>query len=149
MWQRLLKYLSTTGNPLQPDEYVIQTAERWAAMDKLAGRVVFIMGDFNRTNTTLSDWASVNGLSCLSRKLETSKPGFPFATFNGTSTVKASLIDHLFLQKDTSFSITSIGGLMHPLLTLVTDHNPSWVGVVWPETPPTRIDTTPSPRITN
>lgn len=38
---------------------------------------------------------------------------------------------------------------MHPLLTLVTDNNPSWIGIVWPETPPKRLATTPSPRITN
>lgn len=38
---------------------------------------------------------------------------------------------------------------MHPLFTLVTDHNLSWVGLVWPETPPKLLDTTPSPRIIN
>ncbi len=56
IWQHLLQYLSTSHIPLQPHEYVIQTAERWAALDKLAVRVVLIMGDFNRSSVTLSDW---------------------------------------------------------------------------------------------
>jgi hypothetical protein len=149
MWQRLLQYLSKHDNPLQPDEYVIQTAERWAASDKLAGRVVLIMGDFNRSYATLSDWAAINGLSSMSRQLAASKPGCPFATFNGTSTVKSSLIDHIFLQRDSPFFLNSVGGLMHPLFSLITDHNPSWVGLIWPETPPKLLDTVPSPRILN
>ena len=38
---------------------------------------------------------------------------------------------------------------MNPLLTLVTDHNPTWVGIEWPETPLTSISRDPSPRIQN
>lgn len=93
------------------------------------------MGDFNNLASTLSKWASINGLYSLSSDLSNSKPGHPFATFNGTSTVKPSHIDHIFLQQDTMFHLNFIGGLMHPILSLVTDHNPSLVGLVWPETP--------------
>ena len=38
---------------------------------------------------------------------------------------------------------------MHPLLSLVTDHNPTWVGILWPDTPPTPRMVDPSPRIIN
>lgn len=50
MWQRLSQYFERTKSHLhQPGEYVIHTAERWAAADKLAGRTVLIMG----TSTSL------------------------------------------------------------------------------------------------
>jgi hypothetical protein len=62
MWQRLLRFLAKTKNPLRPDAFVIQTAERWAAADKLAGRVVLIMGDFNRSAASLEEWSKINGL---------------------------------------------------------------------------------------
>ncbi len=52
MWQRLTTFLAKTKNPLQPDAFVFQTAERWAASDKLAGRTVVIMGDFNKSIST-------------------------------------------------------------------------------------------------
>ncbi len=38
---------------------------------------------------------------------------------------------------------------MHPLLSLITDHNPSWAGLVWPETPPAIPLSCPSARLTN
>jgi hypothetical protein len=38
---------------------------------------------------------------------------------------------------------------MNPLLTLITDHNPCWVGTQWPETPPPITLIMPSLRITN
>ncbi len=38
---------------------------------------------------------------------------------------------------------------MHPLTSLVTDHNPSWVGLVWPETPPPVDTVNSSARILN
>lgn len=38
---------------------------------------------------------------------------------------------------------------MNPLLTLITDYNPSWVGIVLPETPSVATVITPCPRITN
>ncbi len=125
MWQRLLHFLTTTNNPLMPDAYVIQTTERWAAADKLAGRAVAIMGDFNRSTASLASWAAINDMSSLSPQLATAGPGHGFASFNGTSSVKPSLIDRIFLQRKTSFALTSVGGLMNPLFTLVSDHNPS------------------------
>jgi hypothetical protein len=103
MWQRLERFLDKTKNPLRPDAFVIQTAERWATADKLAGRVVLIMGDFNRSAASLSEWGSINGMSSWSVPLAKSKIGSTFATFNGTSTVKPSHIDHIFLQQDTQF----------------------------------------------
>jgi hypothetical protein len=47
MWQRLTTYLHKTRSNLRPDDYVIHAAERWAAADKLAGRTILIMRDFN------------------------------------------------------------------------------------------------------
>ena len=38
---------------------------------------------------------------------------------------------------------------MNPLSTLITDHNPSWVGIQWPETPPPIAPSNPSARILN
>jgi hypothetical protein len=72
------------------------------------------MGDFNKSITALSDWARINGLSSMSSHLTTSKAGKQFATFNGTSTVKPSFIDHIFLQTGTAFSLTSVGGRSRP-----------------------------------
>jgi hypothetical protein len=66
-----------------------------------------------------------------------------FASFNGTSTTKPSLIDHIFLQAHPSFKLTSIGGTMHLQLSDVTDHNE------WPETPPSLRKYSRSTRITN
>ncbi len=77
------------------------------------------------------------------------RPEDNFASFNGTTTVKPSLIDHIFLQERTPFSLTSIGGLMNPILSLVTDHKPTWVGILWPDTPPSPCVVEPSPRILN
>jgi hypothetical protein len=82
MWQRLLRFLDKTKNPLRPDAFVIQTAEKWATADKLAGRVVLIMGDFNRSAASLEEWSSVSGLSSWSTPLARSKIGSTFATFN-------------------------------------------------------------------
>jgi hypothetical protein len=94
------------------------------------------MGDFNKSYHSLREWAAVNDLYSLSRNLFEARPGDNFASFNGTTTVKPSLIDHIFLQERTPFTLNSAGGLMHPILSLVTDHNPTWVGILWPETPP-------------
>jgi hypothetical protein len=149
MWQRLSKYLSKINSPLRPDEYVIQMAEKWATADKLAGRTVIIMGDFNKSDAALKSWADINGLYSLSRKLATAKNGEPFASFNGTSTVKPSHIDHIYLQQNAPFTLTSIGGLMNPPCSLITDHNPSWAGIQWPETPPPVALSAPSARILN
>jgi endonuclease/exonuclease/phosphatase family metal-dependent hydrolase len=76
-------------------------AEKWATADKLAGRTVIIMGDFNKSDAALKSWADINGLYSLSRKLAMAKNGEPFASFNGTSTVKPSHIDHIYLQQNT------------------------------------------------
>lgn len=65
------------------------------------------------------------------------------------SSVKPSLIDHIFLQRNSPFALMSVGGFMNPLFTLVSDHNLSWVGILWPETPPPLKLVTPSARITN
>lgn len=101
MWQRLTAYLSRTNNPLRPEEYVTQTAERWSTADKLAGRTVIILGDFNKSDVTLKNWADINGVYSLSRKLANVKCDEAFASFNGTGTVKPCHIDHIFLQRDT------------------------------------------------
>ncbi len=111
MWQRLLRFLAKTMNSLRPDAFVMmQTVERWATADKLAGRVLLIMGDFNRLAASLDEWSKINGLSSWSVPLAKSKLGSTFATFNGTSTVKPSHIDHIFLQQDAQFEINSAGG---------------------------------------
>jgi hypothetical protein len=149
MWQRLLAYLSKVNSPLRPNDYVIQMAERWATADKLAGRTIIIMGDFNKSETALKNWAEINGLYSMSRHLSTAKCGEAFASFNGTTTVKPSHIDHIYLQRGTPFALTSIGGLMNSLCTLITDHNPSWIGIQWPETPPPLTQLNPSDRILN
>jgi hypothetical protein len=108
MWQRLGKYLAKTKSPLRPDEFVIQTAERWAVRDKLEGRAVAIMGDFNKSYHSLAEWAAVNNMSSLSRELHMARPGNNFASFNGTTTVKPSLIDHIFLQDGTALTLHSV-----------------------------------------
>lgn len=150
MWQRLSKYLAkTTNSALRPDEFVIQTAEKWAVKDTLAGRTVAIMGDFNKSYASLASWAAVNYLTSLSRDLYMARPGDNFTSFNGTTTVKPSLIDHVFLQDGTSLTLNSVGGLMHPTLSLVTDHNPLWARITWPDNPPLPTSADPSPRIVN
>lgn len=133
MWQRLLKYLKKSNSHLRPGEYVTQTDERWATEDS---RTVLVMGDSNKSIAAHSDWSAINGLSSMSRELSTAKPGNYFASFNGTT---------YSYNKEP----TSVGGLMNPLIPLLTDHNPSWVGIRWPETPPQIAPTTPSPWITN
>jgi hypothetical protein len=77
------------------------------------------------------------------------KNGSTFASFNGTSTTKPSLIDHILLQANSPFQLTSIGGTMHPRISDVTDHNVIWAGIQWPETPPLLRKYTQSTRITN
>lgn len=79
---------------------------------------------------------AVNSISSWSHKLTSAKVGSKFGLFNGTSTVNPSYIDHIFLQQDTAFCVTSIWSLMNPLQTLIMDHNPSWVKIDWLETPP-------------
>lgn len=60
------------------------------------------------------------------------------------STIFRNFFDHIILQQDTPISLTSAEGLMNPSLTLLTDHNPAWVGTPHP------VSTfQPSPRITN
>lgn len=101
MWQRLVQYLAKTKNPLQPDQFVIQTAERWAVSDKLGGRTVAI--NYGRLQSlrciSILLGGDPNGIYSLSAKLATAKKdGETFSSFNGTTKVKPSLIDHIFLQ---------------------------------------------------
>jgi hypothetical protein len=75
-------------------------------------------GDFNKSYASLTSWAAINTLTSLSRDLYLARQGDNFASFNGTTTVKPSLIDHIFLQDGTPFTLNSAGGLMHPTLLL-------------------------------
>jgi hypothetical protein len=77
------------------------------------------------------------------------RPGDNFASFNGTTAVKPSLIDHIFLQDTTLLTLNSVGGSMHPTLALITDQNPTWVGIQWPDNPPSPTLMEPSKRIIN
>jgi hypothetical protein len=149
MWTRLLEYLKTTQSPLSPAEYVMQTAEKWAVSDRLAGRGVVIMGDFNKPLSRLHDWATTTNFESLGDELLHAKTGSTFASFNGTSTTKPSLIDHIFVQSHSPFQLTSIGGTMHPQISDVTDHNVIWAGVQWPESPSPLRKHSLSTRITN
>ena len=108
-----------------------------------------MMGDFNKPLRKMRDWMSTTDFGCLSEELLHAKTGSTFSSFNGTSTTKPSLIDHIFLQNNSSFQLTSIGGTMHPLISDVTDHNVVWAGLQWPETPPPLRKYTHSTRITN
>jgi hypothetical protein len=97
----------------------------------------------------MQEWATTINFESLGEELLRAKNGSTFASFNGTSTTKLSLIDHIFLQAHPSFQLTSIGGTMHPQLSDVTDHNVVWAGLQWPETPPLLRKYTCSTRITN
>ncbi len=149
MWTRILEYLKSVQSPLNPAEYILQTAERWAVADRLASRGVIMMGDFNKSLHQLQDWTVTTDLDALGDELLSSKTGSTFASFNGTSTTKPSLIDHIFLQAHKDFQLTSISGTMHPQLSNLTDHNVIWTGLQWPETPPLLRKYTCSTRITN
>jgi hypothetical protein len=125
MWTRLSNYLKSIHSFLKPDEYVMTAANTWATADRLAGRGVLIMGDFNKCLSKLTPWASINSLDTLDDKLRVPKPdGIPFSSYNGTSTTHSSLIDNIFFQTHPHFELTSIGGTMHPLFSEVTDLNP-------------------------
>ena len=121
MWVRLQKYLTKTNNTARPDEYVLQTAERWAVAERLAGRAVVIMGDFNKSIEALATWEQENDMYSMSTELAMAMTcGYRFASFNGTSTVKPSHIDHIFIQRGSRIRPNSVGGTTQP--TLLTDH---------------------------
>ncbi len=139
MWTRLSSYLRTIRSPITPEEYVMHTADSWATTDRLAGRGVVIMGDFNKSLSALNQWAALNSLDSLSDKLRQPKPdGISYSSFNGSSASRPSLIDHIFLQTHEQFDLTSVGGTMHPLFSEVADHNPIWAGIQWPPASRTR-----------
>lgn len=94
------------------------------------------MSDFNKSLHQLQNWTVKTDLGSLGEQLLFSKIGSTFASFNGTSTTKPSLIDHIFLQTHKDFQLTSTGGTMHPQLSDLTDHNVLWEGLQWPETLP-------------
>lgn len=100
MWQRLLKYLKKSNSHLRPDEYVTQTGHGRQISRQNSARKISRqnMGDFNMSIAALSDWSIINRLISMSRELSTAKPGSYFASFNGTSSVKPSHIEHIFLQ---------------------------------------------------
>jgi hypothetical protein len=150
MWTRMKKYLQTKAIQLSPAEYVMHTAERWAIADTLAGRGVIIMGDFNRPLARMTSWASKHSMDSLGSHLSTARRnGQHFGSFNGTSRVKQSLIDHILLRKSDDFKLTSIGGTMHPRISELSDHNPIFVGIQWPESPRLLRKHSVSKRITN
>lgn len=74
----LAAYLAKTKSLLWFDEFVIRTAERWATADKMTGREVVIMGDFNKSYQSLREWAAVNDISSFSRNLFEARPGGNF-----------------------------------------------------------------------
>jgi hypothetical protein len=92
MWQRLLKYLKKSNSHLRPDEYVTQTGHGRQISRQNSARKISRqnMGDFNMSIAAL--------FISMSRELSTAKPGSYFASFNGTSSVKPSHIEHIFLQ---------------------------------------------------
>ncbi len=108
-----------------------------------------MMGDFNKPLCKMQDWLDTTNFDSLGEELIHAKNGSTFASFNGTSTTKPSLIDHILLQSNSPFQLTSIGGTMHPRISDVTDHNVIWAGLQWPETPPLLRKYTQSTRITN
>ncbi len=69
MWTRLLEYLRTMQSPLSPAEYVMQTAEKWAITDRLAGRGVIMMGDFNKSLSKMDDWKTTTHFDSLGEEL--------------------------------------------------------------------------------
>jgi hypothetical protein len=108
-----------------------------------------MMGDFNKSLSKMEDWKTTTHFDSLGEELLHAKTGSTFASFNGTSTTKPSLIDHIFLQEHSPFQLTSIGGTMHPQISDITDHNVIWAGIQWPETPPLLRKYSHSTRITN
>lgn len=121
------------------------TVDSWATADRLVGRGVIVIGDFNKSFSTLGPRASLNALDSLSDELQIPKPdGIPFSSFNGSW-----LIGLIFLQTHDNFEIPSIGCTMHPLFSEFTYHNPIWAGIQWPETPTALSRHSCSVRITN
>ncbi len=112
MWTRMKKYLQSKSIQLTPAEYVMHTAERWAIAD-------IAMRDFNRPPARMSAWGSQHSMESLGQQLsKTRRNGQRFASFHGTSRVDQSLlIDHIFLRKSEDFTLTSIGGTMHPQIS--------------------------------